>query len=234
MGPRLLVFVKAPLPGLVKTRLAAGIGHPLALAAYRALTAGTLAAVDASGLPAAIHYAPAGALAAVTGLCGPDRDYRPQVEGDLGARMAAALGQAFDAGAECALLVGCDLPLLTGPILAGAAERLGGCDAVLGPALDGGYWGIGFRRESFCPAAFADMPWSTDAVASRTADVIRRAGRRLELLPALPDCDEAADLKRLAAPPWRDRLTGTPFGLFLAELPADPFDRNPGLRLLSG
>jgi len=231
MGTRLLVFVKAPLPGLVKTRLAAGIGQEAALGAYRALAAGVLAAVDACRLPAVVHYAPAGELPAVAALCGPGRDYRPQTEGDLGARMAAALRQAFDEGADNAILLGCDLPLVTGDILADAAARLAGSDAVLGPALDGGYWAIGFRRQAFCPAAFAGMPWSTDAVAGRTAAAIRTAGWRLALLPELPDCDEAADLVMLAAPPWRARLAGTPLGVFLSGLACDPFDQIPGLRL---
>ena len=56
MDVRLLLCLKAPLPGLVKTRLAAGIGPQGALAAYRAMVTDVLAAADASGLPTTIHY----------------------------------------------------------------------------------------------------------------------------------------------------------------------------------
>lgn len=234
MDTRLLVFLKAPLPGLVKTRLAASLGQPLALAAYRAMVGNVLAAVDASGLPATFHYTPADEFPAVEALCGPERRYRPQAVGDLGARMEAALADAFTAGAEAALLIGCDLPLLTGPLLAGAAARLSRADAVLGPAADGGYWAIGFTRPGFCPVAFYDIPWSTGRVAARTAAVLSAAGRRLELLPELSDCDEAADLAHFAAAPCRRQLAGTPFGVFLSGLPRDPFDQIPGYRLFMG
>lgn len=231
METRLLVFLKAPLPGQVKTRLAAGVGKEVALAAYRAMAANVLDAADASGLPTTIHFAPAGELAAVEDLCGQARHFRPQAAGDLGARMAVALTEAFAEDARAALLVGSDLPLVTGDLLAQAATRLATADAVLGPASDGGYYAIGFTRAGFCPDVFVGMPWSTPEVGARTRAVLRAAGRRLALLPELPDCDDAADLLRLAASPWRERLAGTPFGLFLAGLPRDPFDQNPDYRL---
>ncbi|EHJ47742.1 Protein of unknown function DUF2064 [Solidesulfovibrio carbinoliphilus subsp. oakridgensis] len=231
MDVRLLVCLKAPLPGLVKTRLAAGIGPEAALGAYRAMVADVLAAADASGLPTTLHFAPTDALPAVRDLCGRDRTYRPQAAGDLGARMAGALADAFAAGAGAALLVGGDLPLLTGSLLARAAGLLATADAVLGPATDGGYYAIGFTRAGFCREAFADMPWSTPAVAGRTLAVLGRTGRRVALLPALPDCDTPADLAALSRPPWRELLAGTAFGAFLAALPRDSFDHNPAYRL---
>ncbi len=232
MDVRLLVFIKAPLPGRVKTRLAASLGQDLALEAYRAMAANVLAAADASNLPATICFDPPETLDLVQSLCGQDRRFLPQVQGDLGARMEAALAQAFGQGAEAALLVGCDLPLLTGDILGQAATRLGAAEAVLGPATDGGYYLIGFTRQGFCHEAFRDMPWSTATVAARTAAVLSGAGRRLALVPELPDCDTVSDLRRLAKPPLRDRLHGTPFGFFLAGLPQGLFDRIPPHRLL--
>jgi hypothetical protein len=234
MDARLLLFVKAPLPGLVKTRLAANVGTPTALAAYRAMVGNVLLAADASGLPTTVHFAPVGEAEAVYALCGRNRHYRPQQAGDLGERMAAALAQAFAAGAEAALVVGCDLPLLTGDLLAAAAARLVSTDAVLGPATDGGYYLIGFTRQGFAPSVFADMPWSTRDVASRTMAACRAAGIRLTLLPELPDCDEASDLARLAASPCREALAGTPFGVFLSNLPRDSFDQIHAHRLFTG
>ncbi|MHC1791697.1 TIGR04282 family arsenosugar biosynthesis glycosyltransferase [Solidesulfovibrio sp.] len=235
----LLVMVKAPLPGQVKTRLAAAIGDAAALAAYRAMVATVLAAADASGLPLTIVFTPAEALETVTGLCGPGRRYQPQAGGDLGARMDAALARALADGADAALLVGSDLPLLTGDRLRQAAAALENTPAVLGPAADGGYYLIGFTRAGYRPEVFRDIPWSTPAVADLTLARLRAAapadsGDAAAVLPELPDCDEGADLARLAGPPWRKHLAGTPFGEFLAGLTDAAFDHNPGCRLFVG
>ena len=226
----LLVMVKAPQPGRVKTRLAAAIGNAAALCAYQAMVANVLSAVDACGLPATIVYTPEADREAVAELCGPARRWQPQAPGDLGMRMADALSRAFADGAQKAVLIGSDLPLLTPPLLRQAVHILATRQAVLGPAADGGYWLIGFRREGFLPDVFTDMPWSTPAVAALTLTRLAAAGRTRGLLPTLPDCDTPADLARLAGPPWRERLEATPFGRFLAQGSAAMFDQNSGCR----
>ena len=228
---RLLVLLKAPLAGLVKTRLAATVGAQAALAAYAAMARNVLAAAAASGFATTIHYAPAGERARMEAFCGPGAHLLPQAAGDLGARMEDAFSRAFAEGAGAALLVGGDLPLLDGPLLMQGAAALAGAQAVLGPALDGGYYAIGFTRPGFAPQVFADMPWSTREVCARTRERLALTGRTVALLPALPDCDTADDLRRLVMPPWRERLSGTPFGAFLAGASGDPFDRDPDNRL---
>lgn len=228
---RLCVLAKAPLPGLVKTRLAATHGEAFALAAYRAMVANVLDAAAASGLATTVLYAPAGAEEAMRGLCGPQTVLAPQAAGDLGARMADAFEAAFAGGAAAALLVGADLPLLDGGGLARAASLLGAAPAVLGAALDGGYYLVGFSRAGYTPAIFRDMAWSEPTVCARTLERLGAAGRRVALLPRLPDCDTAVDVALLRRNPWRKRLTGTPFGRFLAETAGDPFDRDPDNRL---
>ena len=225
--PPIALMLKAPILGLVKTRLAAGIGPELALAAHRAMVADVLAAVDASGLPLTVHFTPADREREVRELCGPGRRYRPQVAGDLGARLEAALEAAFAAGAGAALVIGCDLPLLTAAVLRQAARELARHPAVLGPATDGGYYLLGLTRPAFGPHPFRNMPWSTDTVARRTLDVLEAAGTPAVLLPALSDCDSADDLRRLARPPLRERLAGPAMARFLAGLPADVFDQTP-------
>ena len=220
------ILAKAPLPGLVKTRLAAVCGDDVALTAYRAMAGNVFGAALASGLPTTVHFAPDNALAAMAALCGPGFRLAPQAPGDLGARMAAALAGAFAAGDAAALLIGADLPLLTPALLRQAAMALEDKPAVLGPAEDGGYWLIGFTREGFAPEVFADMPWSTAAVAGLTRARLTAAGRDTAGLDVLPDCDEAADLARLAGPPWRQALAGTPLGQFLDAAPVGLFDQN--------
>ncbi|EKO39448.1 MAG: hypothetical protein B193_1847 [Solidesulfovibrio magneticus str. Maddingley MBC34] len=219
------LLAKAPLPGLVKTRLAAVCGDELALAAYRAMAGNVFRAALASGLPATVHFAPGDAQASMAALCGPGFRLMPQAPGDLGARMAAALAGALTAGDAAALLIGADLPLVTPALLRQAAKALEKQPAVLGPAQDGGYWLIGFTRAGFAPEVFIDMPWSTAAVAGLTRARLAAAGRDTAELATLPDCDEPADLARLAVPPWRQALGGTPFGEFLDAAPVGLFDQ---------
>ena len=118
------ILAKAPLPGLVKTRLAAVCGDELALAAYRAMAGNVFRAALASGLPATVHFAPGDAQASMAALCGPGFRLSPQAPGDLGARMAAAMAGALAAGDAAALLIGADLPLVSAPLLLQAAQAL--------------------------------------------------------------------------------------------------------------
>jgi len=234
MPIHLAILLKAPLPGLVKTRLAAGIGPELSLGAYKAMVACVLTAAAASGLPATVHFTPAEGEAAIRELCGPGYDYQIQVEGDLGARMAGAMEWSFTRGAGAVVLVGGDVPLVTGEVLRQAARVLEHGQAVLGPATDGGYYLLGLTRRAFGAHVFRDMPWSTAALARRTREALEAADTPPTLLPVLPDCDTVADLRRLALSPWRERLAGTPMNEFLSGLPAEMFDQHPRFPITGG
>ncbi|MCC6193068.1 MAG: TIGR04282 family arsenosugar biosynthesis glycosyltransferase [Burkholderiales bacterium] len=195
--PALLVFAKDPVPGTVKTRLAAAVGAERATRVYTDLLATTLghgyAAVRAK------------AVARIELWCTPDCEApylrsiatafgcsrHRQCEGDLGARMAHAIADAL-ARAPAVLLVGTDCPLLDPLQLAQAAGMLHEHDAVLGPAEDGGYVLVGARR----PLAFDGVRWSTPHAFADTAAAFGRAGIRFGVLPVLWDVDEPADLAR--------------------------------------
>ena len=234
MPTHLAILLKAPLPGLVKTRLAADIGPERAVGAYRAMVACVLTAAKASGLPTTVHFAPVEGEAAIREFCGPGYGYQTQVEGDLGARMAGAMDWSFARGAGAVVLIGGDVPLVTGGVLRQAARELEHGQAVLGPATDGGYYLLGLRRRAFGAHVFRDMPWSTEAVARRTRQALEAAGTPPALLPVLPDCDTVADLRRLALSPWRERLAGTPMNEFLTGLPAEMFDQHPRFPITGG
>ncbi|HEU0078310.1 MAG TPA: TIGR04282 family arsenosugar biosynthesis glycosyltransferase, partial [Longimicrobiaceae bacterium] len=146
----MLVFVRAPEPGRVKTRLAAAIGAEGALRVYRRLAEHTLAEVRTladDGVEVRVHYTPADAGAAVREWLDDGPVYLPQAEGgDLGMRMRDAFARAFADGAECVVIVGSDLPELTAALLRRAFDALDAHPAVLGPARDGGYYLLGLRR----------------------------------------------------------------------------------------
>lgn len=203
MTPTVAVLLKAPRLGIVKTRLAADVGAARALAIYRTLAERQLRAVPA-GWPITVNFTPADSgqelqswLAAIPRI--PAVVYRPQPDGDLGGRIAAAFSQAFAGGAACAFALGGDCPDLDATLLEHAADRLTqpAIDAVLGPAADGGYYLLGLRAP--CPGLFVDVAWSTPQVLDQTRARLRNAGLRTYELPVLHDIDTAEDWSRFVA-----------------------------------
>ncbi len=200
--PLIILFLKAPIPGNVKSRLAAGIGQEAALELYRLLVLDTVDVLSRTVFPVRIYFSPPEAADAVAALLGKDRGCAPQTGADLGERMANALHDAFSRGHTHAVLVGSDIPELTPAIITEALDSLERNEAALGPAEDGGYYLIGFRSGAMLPAVFHGRAWSTSTVFEETARIMREKSLRVHMLPRLHDLDSAADLKDL----WeRDR-----------------------------
>lgn len=194
MNTKLLVTLKYPEVGRVKTRLAADLGDNTALALYECFVSDVLDAARQSGLPTTIYGAPPERLDDFPPLFGSHFDYKGQKGRDLGERMKNAFLETFDEGAEAALLIGGDLPEMTAEALRTAAKALLKHPAVIIPAGDGGYCCIGFRRESFVEAAFEGIPWSTADVLDATLDAMARKGVHAEMLETVPDIDTLDDL----------------------------------------
>jgi len=192
--PAILVFVRAPEAGRVKTRLAAEIGAEAALRVYRRLAEHAVAQARALVAEAAvrIHFTPPEGGDAVRAWLGTDADYLPQAEGDLGARMRAAFAEAFAAGHPRVVIIGSDLPDLSAAILRRALRLLDSHPAVLGPAADGGYYLLGLRE--MVPGVFDGIAWSTEGVFEATLGRLAAAGCAPALLEPLRDVDVAADL----------------------------------------
>lgn len=189
----ILIFVRTPEPGRVKTRLAAEIGAEAALRVYVRLArhATGEALMLAPDVAVRIHFTPADASGAGQWL-GPGPAYIPQAEGDLGERLERAFAEAFDAGFERVVVIGSDLPDLSSALLRRALGLLDRYEAVLGPARDGGYYLLGLRQ--LVTGVFRDIPWSTPAVFGTTADRLRSAAIEPAILETLRDVDHAADL----------------------------------------
>ena len=96
------------------------------------------------------------------------------------------------AGGERVLLIGADCPDLTRRRLAAAAAALGGHDAMIHPARDGGYALLGLAR--FDPSLFSEIAWSTSGVAAATIARIEALGWSLHVGDTLRDIDEPGDL----------------------------------------
>jgi rSAM/selenodomain-associated transferase 1 len=190
---QVIIFVKAPRPGAVKTRLAQAIGAEQACIAYQSLVRavlGNLRACDAVEL----RFAPDDALPEIVPWLQPAWVAKPQGDGDLGGRLARAFQDAFGSGAERVVVIGSDCPEVTMEDLAAAFHALDRADVVLGPAEDGGYWLIGLKQ--FARSLFDRISWSTARVLEQTVERIREAGLRVNFLRTLHDVDTGADWDR--------------------------------------
>ncbi len=190
---RLAVFARYPEPGRAKTRLIPALGPAGAARLHAEMARHTLAQADALRRmrPVSVEVWFAGGDAERIRAVFGERRYRPQPEGDLGARMASAF-EAMLAAARSALIIGTDCPALDAAILAQALDALRRHDLVLGPATDGGYYLIGLRRP--VPELFDRMPWGTSTVLAETLGRADRLGLSVHQLTPLDDVDEPGDL----------------------------------------
>lgn len=193
----ILLFVKSPIEGQVKTRLAGKLGHETARRLYESFVVDTLEIVNALDIHVRICFLPADAENEFKQWLGTEYEYFPQTGRDLGQRMRNAFSQAFDDGFKEVVVIGSDIPDLPAEYLYQAFTALGDSDVVLGPSSDGGYYLIGFSRDSFIPEAFDNIPWSTADVLGQTTKILKRRGRRMHLLPQWHDIDTVGDLRLL-------------------------------------
>jgi rSAM/selenodomain-associated transferase 1 len=194
-GSAVLVFVRAPERGRVKTRLAAAIGDEAALRIYRRLAEHTLRGAGALAVDSVrvrVHHTPADAGDAVRAWLGDEPVYLPQADGDLGRRMEDAFARAFADGAGRVVIVGSDLPDVSASLLRRAFAALDVHPAVLGPARDGGYYLLGLT--GMVSGIFDGIAWSTPEVLAATLARFRAAGIEPAMLEELADVDEVEDL----------------------------------------
>jgi uncharacterized protein len=193
MRQTLIVMVKEPRPGRVKTRLGRDIGMIDAAWWFRHQSAALIRRLRDPRWQLVLSVAPD--VQGMTSRCWPaDLARMPQGQGDIGQRMKRALRQ-VPVGRVC--LVGADIPGLERANVARAFAALGGNDVVFGPAIDGGFWLVGARHGGAVPRAlFKGVRWSGPHTLD---DVLASIGdKRVALVDRLADVDRAVDL--LAAP----------------------------------
>lgn len=190
----ILLFLKAPRKGFVKTRLAQQTGPDRALATYKALVERQISALKDEGRTE-IHYTPADALPEFTPWLGKSIICYPQCEGDLGSRLRNAVADAFKRGARTVICIGGDCPNLNHSHIQEASDLLSqNNDLVIGPSEDGGYYLIGMNRLQ--PEIFEDIPWSQPDTLKATIKKAEDLDLRTSLLETLYDVDEASELNR--------------------------------------
>jgi len=188
---QLIIFIKNPQLGKVKTRLAVSIGSDAALAVYHKLCQHTRQTVLGVEVERQLYYS----------------DFidrhdawkegqfvkHQQVGSDLGARMNQAFQDSLKQGNR-AVIIGSDCPQLTADLLRDAFQALVEHPFVLGPAQDGGYYLLGMREP--CPGLFHNMEWSTEKVTEMTLQRIHEQKKSCFLLPILSDIDTIEDWEK--------------------------------------
>lgn len=197
---KLIIFIKNPILGNVKTRLAATVGQEKALQIYRELCAITRDLAEKSSAKCYLFY---------SDFIDSNDEWSPAVfekhlqkqSNDLGERMNAAFQTVFDAHEPLTrtIIIGTDCPGISQDLLAQAFYLLDWHDVVLGPAEDGGYYLLGLKAPT--PELFSDMVWSTNTVCTETYDRADDLGQGVHLLCVLCDIDTEADYVA-----WRSQL----------------------------
>ena len=207
--PLIVLFAKAPLPGHAKTRLQRRLTAAQTVALQIALVSDMLEMLQ-SGFPDAdleLHTDQPTEAWARYGTA-----HRLQAPGDLGARLLTALAGGLGEGRPQVAVLGSDAPTL--PVAHVRALLQFQTDVALGPASDGGYYGISCRKTH--PRMFDGVAWSGPDTFSGTWQAVQSSGLTVAAGPEWFDVDTPEDLDRLLQQPglprhtaaWRDSLRG--------------------------
>ena len=201
----LAVFLKAPRPGAVKTRLVPSLGPEAAAGLYRALAEAVVEGTrPVSGeYERMIAFAPPEAREEIAAWF-PGEALCEQRGSDLGARMARAFDEMFHGGADRAAIVGSDIPGLARADVVSALAALEDHDLALGPATDGGYYLVALRGPQ--PRLFAGIAWGTSSVLMATLERAATLRLAVRVLDERRDVDTVEDL-RAEWPRIRDRVS---------------------------
>jgi len=184
----LLIFTRNPELGKVKTRLAKGVGAAAALTIYKRLLKHTHKEVQSLSATKRVGY---------SNRIGEkdlweDSLFEKFVQkgDDLGIRMETAFNEGFSEGFQKIIIIGSDLYDLRTTHLEEAFKALDTQEAVIGPALDGGYYLLGLRKP--IPAIFRNKVWGTETVLEDTKNDLKNTS--VYYLESLNDIDHAEDL----------------------------------------
>lgn len=187
----LLIFIKNPRLGKVKTRLAQNIGEQQALKVYQQLLKITHAVVSPLHCRRQIWYSD---FISNDYWQADKYDKRLQKGNNLGERMRNAFHQAFADGCQKTVIIGSDCAELTTKIIENAFRKLDDHDIVIGPSKDGGYYLLGMT--SFYEDLFSSIPWSTPTVYQQTIGRANELDLSYYNLPTLNDIDTKQDLTK--------------------------------------
>ncbi len=187
---RLVIMAKLPMAGRVKTRLAREIGATGATRFYRTAALNVMARLgDVPFWRTSIAVSPdCGVFSPML----PRHIQRtPQRAGSLGHRMHRPM-RTLPPGPVC--VIGTDVPAISVGDVRRAFRLLGRHDAVFGPAEDGGFWLVGFKRRPRLVWPYAGVGWSQPDTLSQVLANLTTSSQTFAMTTRLSDVDTAADL----------------------------------------
>jgi len=189
------LFVRVPVPGRVKTRLASYLGDEGACSLYRSMVADILCNIAACGFPIYLFHdgrdgsgLPREWVAASSRIITQEGD-------SIGERMAAAFEHCFMENIVQVILIGSDIPGLDAQVISSTSRALESHDVAIAPAADGGYCLIGMRRGNYRADVFQNIPWSSNFVLRATLERCAECKLEVALLKTMQDIDTIDDLK---------------------------------------
>jgi len=186
----LLLFVKNPVSGKVKTRLARTAGDERALQVYKQLVHLTKKSAKQVNSARQVWYS--SFIDQNDLFDGSTFEKQLQEGDDLGERMRNAFSKSFEDGYQSVVIIGSDCPELDSATIEQAFDELKKSDVVIGPSVDGGYYLLGMN--TFIAEIFEGIKWSSPEVLSQTKEILNRSGYAFKELHVLNDIDTEEDL----------------------------------------
>ncbi|QCK13959.1 TIGR04282 family arsenosugar biosynthesis glycosyltransferase [Mangrovivirga cuniculi] len=191
---KLIVFVKQPEIGKVKTRLAKDIGDKKALEVYKKLLQKTADIIEESQWPTFVYYKDQ--VGKNDYFSFPWVIKKTQSNGDLGKKMLDAFVEVKEeTEANKIIIIGSDCYDLSLQHLEKASKKLDDSDVVIGPSNDGGYYLLGLK--SINDELFSGIEWSTPEVLDKTIEKCKSLGLKIDFIEQLIDIDTLEDLNSI-------------------------------------
>ncbi len=202
LRPIIIVMVKAPRAGEVKTRLVPPLSESDAASLAACFARDTILNAQRAAGDVLVAYAPAEARSDLEAILPPDLHWFAQAGDNLGQRLDSVAKHAFGLGFSPLVILGADSPTLPASFIRETVNVLTAdeADVCLGPTEDGGYYLVGMHGP--VPALFQNIDWSTPSAYEQTAANASDLNLRLHRLPIWYDVDTPDDLSRL-----RDQMT---------------------------
>lgn len=191
MSVALIIFIKNPIEGKVKTRLGRVVGEDEALRIYLELCKLTRKCVD--DFPGVKYLFYSDEIISADEWSEESYNKQKQQGKDLGERMLNAFKLVFSQHNRI-IIIGSDCPYLKKSHLLQALETLEKVNCVIGPARDGGYYLLGLNK--MIPELFKDKRWSSKYLFAETLDTLKELNHSVSFLEALEDIDDISDWER--------------------------------------
>ena len=196
-----IIFVRYPEKGKVKTRLAKEIGEESALSFYTTCAENTFdecKKIKSENILLYLFYSGVSDNSLITKWAGFDFVSYPQIGSDLGKRINNSFKEVFTNKIDKAVIIGTDIPDINAEIINQSFEILNSADIVIGPSADGGYYLLGMKKPY--DFLFDNIQWSTGSVFRETMSSVLIHNLTFFVLPELIDIDTKDDFIK-----WSER-----------------------------